>query len=289
MSVNRFKIRFDSYTTFTGGTINIPVNMGYQLVDQDELVRNKFVKSEVEKNINPIVDYEKIKFTPVIIDNNIISVVNNITYKINFLNSSGQFNQDTFYSDLGFITPDIKFRKKSFTESFLFLSFYDTDNPLTQKLLFFMTVYPKIDYSNYSVSNQPPWGSITPVNNLKVHFNLGNNIVNRNLNSQGFFIYYYYDEVKLNLPKSLYMRASFNNAKNGKTTTLMSTSDYNLTIDNLIRTTEGTTNTNNVFTKYILIKNNTGYYYKIDSTYSNNVEINNNNDYVVNLYETTVL
>jgi hypothetical protein len=288
MSVNRFKIRFDSYTTFTGGTINIPVNMGYQLVDQDELVKDKFVKAEVIKNTNPIIDYEKVRFTPSMINGNSITITDNITYKLNFLNSAGQFNPDTYYSDLGFINPDIKFRKKTFTDSFLFLSFYDTDNPLTQKLLLFMTVYPKIDYSNYSVTSQPPWGTITPVNNLKVHFNLGNNILNRNLNSQGFFIYHYYDEVEINLPKVLYMRASFNNAKNGKTTTFMSTSNYNLTIDNLIRTTEGTSNINNVFTKYILIKNNTGYYYEIDTTYSSNVTINNN-DYIVNLYETTVL
>ncbi len=288
MSVNRFQVRFDTYTTFNGGFINIPVNMDYQLVDQDELVKDKFVKAEVKKNTNPIIDYEKVRFSPAVINGSNVNLTSNITYKLHFLNSSGQFNPDSFYSDLGFINPDIKFRKKSFTDSFLFLSFYDTDIPSTQKLLFYLTVYPKIDYSNYSVATQPPWGSITPVNNLKVHFNLGNNILNRNLNSQGFFIYDYYDEVNISLPKTVYMRALFNNAKNGKSTTFMSTNNTSISIDNLMRTTEGTTNTNNVFTKYILIKTNGGYYYEIDTTYSNNVTINNN-DYVVDLYETTVL
>lgn len=283
MSVNRYQIRFDQYGVGDSGSIEIPINMNYQLVDQDEIVRTDFVALEVIKNTNPIIDYEKTRFKPAVINNATILESNYIKYKLNFLNSSGQYNPNTYYSDLGFIDPDIRFRKKNFTQSFLFLSFYDTDIPSTQRLISTITCYPKIDYSNYLLT-----GQVAPVNTLVTEFNLGNVMLNRNLNGQGFSIYHYKDEVTLSLPKNLYMRASFNNAKDGKTTLFMSTNNTNLPIDYLIRTTEGTTNTNNVFTKYILKKTAVGYYYEIDTTYSNNIQINTN-DYVVNLYETTVV
>jgi hypothetical protein len=283
MSINRYQIRFDQYGVGDSGSIEIPINMNYQLVDQDELVRTDFVALEVIKNTNPIIDYEKTRFKPAVINNTLISESNYVKYKLNFLNSSGQYNPNTYYSDLGFIDQDVRFRKKNFINSFLFLSFYDTDVPSTQRLISTITCYPKIDYSNYLIT-----GQIVPVNTILSEFNLGNVMLNRNLNGQGFSIYHYKDEVILSLPKNLYMRASFNNAKDGKTTLFMSTNNTTITIDNLIRTTEGTTNTNNVFTKYILKKTSIGYYYEIDTTYSNNVQINGN-DYVVDLYETTVV
>ena len=283
MSVNRYQIRFDQYGVGNSGSINIPINMNYQLVDQDELVRRNFVDVEVNNNTNPVIDYEKTRFIASVINNSAILESNYVKYKLNFLNSVGDYSPNTYYNDLGFIDSDIKFRKKNFTNSFLFLTFYDTDIPSTQRLISTTICYPKIDYSSYLLT-----GQIAPVNSLNVEFNLGNVILNRNLNGQGFFIYHYKDEVTLTLPKNLYMRASFNNAKNGKTTLFMSTNNTKISIDNLIRTTEGTSNKNNVFTKYILTKTPTGYYYEIDTTYSNNVQINGS-DYVVNLYETTVL
>ena len=286
MNVNRFKIRHDIYAANTTNSIDIPINMGFQLVDQEDIIKSKLINIEVNKSINPILDYEKSRFIPRIGGIN----ADNITYKLNFLNDSNQFNQNTYYSDLGFNDIDVKLRKKSFTNSFLFLTFYDTDITMTQKVLFFITIYPKITSNNFLTGgNGFNWGQITPTNALKVEFNLGNTLRNRNLDGQGFFIYYYKDEVTTEIPKNLYMRATFLNSKNGKTTSFMSNNSTNLQISELIRTTEGTTLKNNMFTKYILKNDNGLFFYEIDTSYSNNINIVNNNNYLVNLYETIVI
>jgi hypothetical protein len=281
MSVNKYTVNFSNFNETTGGTINIPINMGYQLVDQDEIVQTKFVDYEIKNNINDTLDYDKVKFTPIITTNNSFAFVNDITYRLHFLNDINQFNQFTYFGNLGFDNFDIKFRKKAFTNSFLRLNFYDSDSTITQRLLSFITLFPKINPTDYSTGATPPWGTVTSANSLKVQFTLGNSLIDRRLNGEGFFIYHYKDEVSIDLPKELYMRAEFNNAKNGKTTGLMSTSNTTISIDNLILTNQ---TTNNIFTKYILKKEGGQYYYEIDVDYSTNVEVISNN-YIIDLYQ----
>jgi len=281
MSVNKYTVNFSNFNETTGGTINIPINMGYQLVDQDEIVQTKFVDYEIKNNINDTLDYDKVKFTPIITTNNSFAFVNDITYRLHFLNDINQFNQFTYFGNLGFDNFDIKFRKKAFTNSFLRLNFYDSDSTITQRLLSFITLFPKINPTDYSTGATPPWGTVTSANSLKVQFTLGNSLIDRRLNGEGFFIYHYKDEVAIDLPKELYMRAEFNNAKNGKTTGLMSTSNTTISIDSLILTNQ---TTNNIFTKYILKKGGGQYYYEIDVDYSTNVDIVSNN-YIIDLYQ----
>jgi hypothetical protein len=280
MSVNSYKINFNKFGDLTGSTINIPLNMEFQLVDQDEIVRKKFVENEIKNNINPILDYEKCKFTPIIVSNDIINKVDTISYNLHFLNSSNQYNQDSFYGNIGFDNSDIKFRKKSYTKSFLRLNFYDTDITTTQRLLFFVTLFPKLNPTDYSVGLLPPWGTITSVNALKTNFVLGDASVNKNFNSEGYILYYFRDEL-VNAPKELYMSAEFNNAKNGLTTRFMSTNNSNIPIDELLNQTNSI---NNLFTKYILKKVNNRYTYELDVNYSSNVQISNN-DYIIDLYQ----
>jgi len=43
----------------TATTINIPINMEYQLIDQSELIDRVFVSTEVENSINPIMERPK--------------------------------------------------------------------------------------------------------------------------------------------------------------------------------------------------------------------------------------
>lgn len=282
MFVNRYKITFNPNIIQTGATIEVPMITGYQLVDQDDIIKTKFVDVEIEKNTNEILDYEKVRFQPIIENNDSFSLVNNVIYNIHFLNSTNQYNQYSYYGDIGFNDFDIKFRKKRFTNSFLTLSFYDSDIMTNQRLLSFVTIYPRIEPNNYSIVSE--WGDITPANSFKIQFNLSSSLINRSLNSQGYFLYHFKDEVTTTIPKELYMRAEFNNAKDGKTTNLMSNNNPQITIDNLMVSTTGTNNTNNIFTKYILKKINESYYYDIDTTYSSNVQSTNNN-YVIDLYE----
>lgn len=280
MSVNNYKINFSEFKNVSGSTINLPLNMEFQLVDQDEIVRKQFVENEIKNNINPILDYEKVRFLPIIQLNDTNNVVNNITYNLHFLDSLNQFNQSSFYGQIGFNNSDIKFRKKSFTNSFLRLNFYDTDITTTQRLLFFVTIFPRLEPTNFSIGLLPPWGTITSAINLKTSFILGDSMINKSFNSEGYSLYYFKDEV-ITQPKELFMSAEFNNAKNGSTTRFMSTSSTNITIDNLFNPSN---TTNNLFTKYILKKVNNKYTYEIDGTYSNNVQINNS-DYNIDLYQ----
>jgi hypothetical protein len=282
MFVNKYRVTYNPSISQDDINISIPIRLDYQLVDQNDIVNSEFVDVEIKKNINDILDYERVRFQPKLSTNDGIILTNTITYNVNFLNQNNNYNQYTYYGDIGFDDFDIKFRKKRFTDSFLRLSFYDSDITTNQRLISFVTLYPKIEPNNYSIGQS--WGEITPANNFKIQFTLSSSLIDRTLNSQGYFLYHYKDEVSANSPKELYMRAEFNNAKNGKTTNFMSNSDPTITIDNLIVTTTGSNNENNLFTKYILKKVNNSYYYEIDTSYSTNVQILNG-DYIVNLYQ----
>lgn len=293
MSVNKYTVNLSQFQKegddpITGSTIVLPLGTNFQLVDQDEIVQTKFVEAEIDKAINPILDYDKIKLNPAIITNQTIVRVENVTYNVHFLNSSNQFNPYSYFGDIGFDNFDIKFRKNVFTKTFLRLNFYDSDIPTNQRLISFVTLFARINQSNYSTGVSSPWGTITPVNNFKIEFIVSNNMVNRSLSGEGFFLYHFKDEITESLPKELFMRAEFNNAKNGKTIDMMSTSSTTTPIDDLIVTTQGTTSTNNVFTKYILKRVDNQYYYEIDTTYSSNVQVVSG-DYVVDLYQTFVI
>lgn len=255
------------------------INNNSQIVDQSEVIERKFVEKEIKKNINPIIDYEKVRLTPIINNNGLEVKVGNITYQVHFKNNGG-YNPLSYYSEIGFNNSDILFRKNSFKKTFLRLNFYDSDIQTSQRLISFYTLYP--DLNNLYSNNTN--GTIS-ANQLPITFNLGNSLINKNKKGEGYFLYHFKDEVVENLPKELYMRADFNNAKDGVRTRLMSTNIPNNTIDNLILSSGVT---NNIHTKYILTKKDGKYIYTIDNTYSDNVIINNNN-YIVNLYEISAI
>ena len=270
---------------FNGGdflNLKLPLNIDYQLVDQSDIIETKFVKKEIEDEINDIIDYEKIRLIPLIETNQTSIISNNVTYKINFLDDN-IYLPTSFYSNIGFNNFDIKFRKKSFTNTFLRLSFYDTDIQTSQRLISFYTIYPDLRRLYESNTN----GTI-PANQLPTSFTVGNSLIDKREKGEGYFLYHFKDEVLENLPKELYMRAEFNNAKTGKRTRLMSTNTTNNTIDTLIKTTSGTNIMNNIHTKYILKRTIDGYFYEIDQNYSSNVSVFNGN-YIINLYEISAI
>ncbi len=281
--VMNVKINIRNFRNNGEATLNIPINMGYQLVDQADIIETKFVKKEIENEINEIIDYEKVRLIPAIINNQLLQPVFNVTYNVYFLNQSNQYNPTSFYSEIGFNNADIKFRKKAFTRSFLRLSFYDSDIQTSQRLLSFLTIYPDLNRLFNSNLN-----GTTPANMLPTSFTVGNSLVDSRESGEGFFIYHFKDEVLENLPKELFMRGDFSNARTGVTTRLMSTNVPNNTIDTLIKSTAGTTTPNNIYTKYILIKNNNGYYYEVDQNYSTNVSVLNDN-YIINLYQISAI
>jgi len=288
MLVDRYQIKIPEATS-TGTTINIPIDMTFQIVDQSEIIERDFVKNEVENAINPIFDYEKVRFKPARnVSATFASQVLNIVYKLNFLSGSTGYYQNqqqvdvTNYNDIGFTNDDIKFRKNSLTKSILRLEFYDTDILTNQRLLFFLTIRPKVTIDDVTPpNNNAPFVQTYSANNKKVEFSLTDTSLNPNGYSEGYNIYSYKDEVDINLPKEVYMRAIFNNAKTGVRTRFMT--EYNppnisWPIDIFM---------GKIFTKYVLHRTVSGFYYEIDTNYSNNVSIVNNN-YEIRLYEVAV-
>lgn len=281
MFVNKYTL-INNLTGDTSYSINIPMGTNSGMLGQQDVIDRDFIDIEVDKAVNIIFDYEKVKLLP----KNGNDLVNNITYKVNFLNGS-TFNTNTNWNDIGFIDEDLKFKKNSFTRSFLRLDFYDSDIATNQNLISFITLYPKFSYNDVKINYKT--GEIPSAINYKTTFVLGNPLVDRKLNGEGFSLYHFKDEIFPHPlpPKHLYMRATFNNAKTGKSTGLMASNNPSLPIDDLIKSTIGTTNKNNLYTRYILTRDVDGYFYEIDTTYSsNNVSYDpTSKNYTVNLYQ----
>lgn len=251
----------------TATTINIPINMEYQMIDQSELIDRVFVSTEVESSINPIIDYEKARFSPTTPTN---ANVGKVTY---ILNLNGKLT----YGDIGFTDDDIIFNTEKFKQSFVNLSFYDSDNPLTQNLLSFVTLYcalKPIDI-NQTTGGGLLAGKPKPANQIFLTFTVENPLMNPDVVSQGYYLYDFKDEFITNSPpKVIYMKAMFKNSKTGKSINL-TTNSTALPIDQLI---------SKLYTKYVLFKTPDGYFYYIDNTYSTNVAYSSN-DVTVNLYQ----
>jgi hypothetical protein len=280
MSVNYTIRRSDISSSAT--TINIPITMTPQITDQSELVKTKFIDVEVEKAINPIFDYEKARFFPIYFPNsnntNVFTKVENIIYNVKFIASSAFPSGLSKYGDIGITDDDIRYGKKRFENSFLNLSFYDSDRATDQRLISYIDVYPRLSLSDIQTAGDPKPGLPKPAASVPITFILSDTVINPSGFAEGFYLYNYKDEVSASLPKELYMRARFNNAANGKTTNMM-TEGVPYYINDLVH---------KLYTKFVLYRNNTGYYYVIDETYSNNV-IRVGNDVTINIYEIQAL
>jgi len=169
----------------------------------------------------------------------------------------------------GFSDDDIKFKKLNFKQTFLNLSFYDTDNPMTQQLVTTQTIFSQLKPSDLlpfnTIVGLP--GQPKPANQIPLTFVLENPLTNQRGFLEGYYLYDYRDILKVGEFKYLYMKASFKNAKDGKSTNLMVKPNAQ-PIDILIR---------EVYTRYKLFRTQTGYYYQIDDTYQGNGPSTQNN------------
>ncbi len=273
MSANIYKIRLGNTSA---STINIPIVMSFQPMDQAEVVEREFVEKEIEKSVNPITDFEKARFVPVDSDNN---QIDSIIYKVNLLDG-GSFPSTTMFSHAGFEYDDIRFRKNSFRKSFLRLSFYDSDIPTNQNLISFMTLFCRLTVNDIipltqNISTPTPFGPVdlpapvpngglpNPVTTIPIRFILEDPIKYPDGISEGYNLYHFKDDVADGLPKELYMRASWNNAKTGESIQLITDGTPQM-IDNLV---------GKLHMKYILKRDNIGWWYEIDTTYSSPTNI----------------
>jgi hypothetical protein len=277
MFVNKFKINISTIPSgVTATTISFPISMDFQNVDQSELINRVFVENEVENSINPILDYDKVRFLP--LTPNGVSV-SSIVYDVKLLVNGTYVNN---YGNVGFTDDDIKYRKNSFKQTYVNLSLYDSDNALTQNLLGFSTIYSELRTTDLiqNVGNGV-LGQPKPAINVPINFVLENPLQNPKGFCEGFHVYDFKDSLKIGESKYLYMRASFKNAKTGKSVNLM-VKNTAQPIESLVK---------ELYTRLKLTRTQTGYYYEIDDTYqgnnttgTNNVAYNNNS-VIVSLYE----
>jgi len=270
----KYKIRISQLSGVTDTLIKIPVTLTPRTTDQAEIVDRVFVDVEVEKAINPILDYEKARFTPIFTGVTENTLVQNVKYNIKFLNSSGFPTSPSFYSDIGVTDDDLRYGKKRFENSFINLSFYDTDKATDQRLISYINIFSRLTGADLQDLSDPKPGLPKPASQVPISSSLSNPIRDPEGFAEGFYIYNYKDEVTAETPKELYMRARYNNAANGTTTNMM-TEGIAYPIDDLV---------NKLYTRYVLYRNTTGYYYAIDETYSNNVTRSGDN-IIVDIYE----
>jgi len=294
MLVNKIIINRRLLQTNNGKEITLPLDLTTQNVDQHDIIQEKFIDVEVNKSINLITDFEQVRLKPTKdLNLPLVNIIRTINYSIFVLDENKAYT-DASYEDAGFKDDDIKFRKNSFNNSFLRLNFYDSDNRSTQRLMSYIVIYPIVNEKFFTGGNTPRdaffkkdgnngWGNINPVEKINLEFTVGDSLIDKSLDGEGFFIYHYKDEINDKTPKELFMSASFNNAKTGKVLRLIST-DIKPKIDEINKPTNNTTAINNTYTKYLLKKDNTGFYYSIDTKYSKNVTINSES-YEVKLYQ----
>ena len=99
MLINHYQINTNTLSSgATATTINIPINMEFQLVDQSELVKRVFVNIETEKAINPIIDYDNARYLPLDLQG---VYIDKIIYNVDLLGA-------TDYGAIGFTNDDVK-------------------------------------------------------------------------------------------------------------------------------------------------------------------------------------
>jgi len=105
-------------------------------------------------------------------------------------------------------------------------------------------------------------GQPKPAKQIPINYVLESPVLNVKGFAEGYHLYDYKDELIQGQQKYLYMRASFKNAKTGRSTNLM-VKNTALPIDELVH---------ELYTRYILVRDNTGYYYKIDHIYRTSLD-----------------
>ena len=147
----------------------------------------------------------------------------------------GKFKCPTAITDgdklecLGFTDDDIYYRKQKVSKSFLRLSFYATNNPANNMLLFYSTIFLDSNdlydkyiknnfYKNYKSYKKELYDLTTSFQIFdKYH---------RTKSSEGFYLYLFPDNVNGEQTRTIYMKAEFNHAGYGKTIPLIYPDGY---------------------------------------------------------------
>lgn len=269
----QLKFRYDVKLFENAYNLNTPVSISSSTTinfNDDNTVK-LFFNEKKDSLINKIVDYEKVCFlpcykrvrTPADINTGTKSSeftpINKIKFNLFFRDRSDSENwnsNDTMgwnqykmrgnsfekpkqitdgdlLGYLNFTDDDVYYRKQKINKSFLRLSFYSTNDPMNNMLLFYSTIfldtndlYNKYIKNKYSRDNEQN-GILDIVendsfgeDNLTASFEIYDKH-NKVKSSEGFYLYLFPDDIDPITGKTIYMKAEFNHAGYGKTIPLI--------------------------------------------------------------------
>ena len=158
MFVDRRKILIGSLGT--GSTIDISLGTNFFPVDNAELIEDKFVKDEIEKSINPIVDYKKVIFKPC--DNN-WNIIDKFKINLNTKNFVSENKSISYFNpqlSIGIGTEDGKetlvtqyYGSFARQVSIPTRSIYLPDHPFETNDLISLSVSPIVGSASINVAN----------------------------------------------------------------------------------------------------------------------------------------
>lgn len=216
------KINYNDLINSSGQTINFnfEISNNFMTNGNETSIENEFIVNEKNNSINPIIDSDKVQFTPLTSNG---EEIKKIIYKLRFKNSSGFPNLDTSLSEIGFNNDDIIFFKNSYNQSILSLLFYNSIELNENILLDNVPLFPDIrdnDIQPYNPIN-PLFNTSQPYDTNNLFINIIRDPYNNKKLNEGFKLYSDKTKPLLGLVDEKYMRAIFSNSKNGKQTLFM--------------------------------------------------------------------
>lgn len=269
--------------------VEIPFSNSFETdLLKNDIIKNKFIDVEKKKAINKIVDLEKDVYLPCKKNKNNIVFLNKLKFNFHFREHRGKnwiSDENSFWNGveikdgkavinenitrddvsdlltyLNFNNDDVHYQKNKLKKSFIRVNYYDSNNPLTQNLLGYSTIfvdsgnlfskyikynekpdylnitYSKDDYSIYTIPkekdkrikdgirvNREPL--IKDKNSFDEEYRLSSQIsvCDKNLSkssSEGFYVYLWKDNHSC-LEQDLYVRIEYNHAGYGRSIPFM--------------------------------------------------------------------
>lgn len=239
--------------------IKIPIDGKFNPIDTSEIAENQFVDDEIEKAINPIQDYEKMRFKP----------FSGITEIVVQLMETG--STEMTYDSFGYTDEDLLFQRNRFKNSFIKLNFYDTPFITNQRLAFQLIIFNQLNEDQRDVD-----GNLLDVSLSPITYRIIDPITIRTGVSEGYYLYWLKEPFEA-YPNNFYMYASYNNSKDGITTQLLPY-DAQVSIN-------GYNDFN--YTKYQLVSVGDLQEYNIDNT--NRTISFNGNQMIIKLYKPNIV
>lgn len=210
MFVDRKKIRFETLTT--AATIDVPIVINSIPSDNTDLVKSRFVDNEVEKAINPIEDYKKVRFKPAVVKGGVWTIVPELKIKLEFFKPNTGIYGGT-YDFLEFSNDDLFCRSDRVMKSYLSYNYYKRTNPSNNILLSSANIYTQILEEQKDV-----YGLVKKANINPISFQIGDPTLKPNTVHEGFHIYWYEEMVKSspNNEYIFYLLPTYQNADNGE-------------------------------------------------------------------------